>query len=308
MGKLNMAIMQSKLDGIKNGFGSTNYDRLETGKNVRRVLWPKGDNDNFYSEGWYHYNLGADGKTTVTCPKTFGPDHDCPICEYVATLQKSRSKEDQALASNLSARHRFFINVINRDDDEESIKVLPIGVTILKGLLMILCDSDFGDITDYENGLDVTITKKGQGLNTEYSVMPKRQSSVASEELSEEQIEEAMTDLDSLFVEKSYEELLGLLEDNVEDDEFEDDENDTYDEMDITELKSECKRRGIRIPAKATHLALVTLLTKDDETSDDDDDDFDELDDTDVDDDEADEEDIMEAIAKATSNRKRSRK
>lgn len=273
MGKLNMEAMKAKLDSESRSgnYNNAEYDKLKQGKNVRRILWPKGDSDSFYSEGFLHFNLGEDGNTVVTCPKTFGSKERCPICEYVEELQKSKNKEDAKLASKLKATRKIYVNTISRDDDEETPKVLPIGVTVLKGLLEAICDPDYGDITDPDEGRDVTITRKGEGMKTEYSVLIKPKASIVSDELSASEIEDEMTDLDSLFVKKSYEELQDILNgESLEDDEEDEEDNDSYDDMSIDELVEICEDRGIKIPAKANKLKLVTLLNKYDSEHDED--------------------------------------
>lgn len=273
MGKMNMDALKNRLDAAESGgnYSNADYDKLQNGKNVRRILWPKGDKDVFYSEGFLHFSLGADGKKVATCPKTFNEKNPCPICEYVAQLQKSKSKQDKKLADQIKAKRRVYINVLSRDDEEEAPKVLPIGVTILKGLLETICDPDYGDITDPETGRDVTITRKGQGLNTEYSVLPKPKSSVVSEDLEVDDIEEQMADLDALFIEKSYDELQAILDGEDEDDNEDDgedgedsgDEDDPgYDDMDIDELTKLVKKRKLKMPNKVTRLTLISVLNK----------------------------------------------
>lgn len=273
MGKLNMDAMQARLDAAENGnYQNADYDKLQNGKNVRRILWPKGDRDSFYSEGFLHFSLGSDGKQVVTCPKTFDSKNRCPVCEYVEQLQKSKNKDDKKLANDIKMKKRIYVNVLNRDSEEDADtpKVLPIGVQILKGLLEAICDPDYGDITDPENGTDVTITRKGQGLNTEYSVLPKKKESVVSETSSPEEIEEAMADLDALFIERSYEELEAVLNGeslNDDDEEGGNDDDPSYDEMELDELQELCKERGLRITGKVTRIKCISLLTKYDEAA-----------------------------------------
>lgn len=318
MGKMDMDALKSRLDAAESGgnYSNTDYDKLQNGKNVRRILWPKGDKKVFFSEGFLHFSLGAEGKKVATCPKTFNEKNPCPICEAVAQLQKSKSKQDKKLADQIKAKRRIYINVLSRDDEEETPKVLPIGVTILKGLLETICDPDYGDITDPETGRDVTITRKGQGLNTEYSVLPKPKSSVVSEELEVDYIEEAMADLDSLFIEKSYDELQAILdgedeEDTTEDDEEEsgeDDDDPGYDDMDIDELTKLVKKRKLKMPNKVTRLSLITVLTKADAAE--------EAEEDEPEDDAAEEEsgdgedsdDVEDAIAAALAKRKGNKK
>lgn len=307
MGKLNMDEMKSRLDAeSQQNYSNTDYDKLQQGKNVRRVLWPKGDKDSFYSEGYLHFGLGADGKSVATCPKTWGSKEKCPICEYVDQLQASKNKDDQKLAKDIKAKRRIYINVINRDDEEETPKVLPIGVTILKGLLETICDADYGDITDPEDGRDITITRKGQGLKTEYSVLPKPKSSEASENQTPEEIEQAMTDLDSLFIKKSYEELQAILdgEDIDSDDEDDDEDAGEYDDMDMDELTELCEERGIKVPTKANRLKLIALLTQYDESEGEDTSDSEE----DEDDSDDEDDDVKNEIAAALAKRNKGKK
>lgn len=302
-----MDAMKEKLNSENSSRGyNAEYDSLQAGKNVRRVLWPKGDSDSFYSEGYLHFGLGDNGKTVVTCPKTFNSKEKCPICEYVEGLQKSKNKDDKKLADDIKAKRRIFINVINRDDDEdETPKVLPIGVTILKGLLETICDADYGDITDYEDGRDVTITRKGKGLQTEYTVLPKPNASVASDTKTLEELEDEMADLDKLFMKKSYEELEAILngEDVDTDSESEDgneDEDEGYESMDGDELEELCKERGIKLPAKYSRLKLVKLLNEWDEANTGEDSE----ETTYEDDSEDDNDDVQSAIAAAIARRK----
>lgn len=316
MGKLNMDAMKAKLESAsKSNYSDTEYDKLQDGKNIRRILWPKGDKEEFWSEGYVHFGLGPEGKSIATCAKTFGKDKKCPICEEVERLKATGDKEDKKLADSIRQTKRIYINVINRDDEEEPIKVLSIGVTILKGLLEAICDPDYGDITDFEDGRDMTIKKSGKGLNTEYSVLPKPKASVASEELSAKEIEEKMTDLDSLFIEKSYDELLAVLngEEPDDDDDDEDEDEDTededeaedYDDMDVDELSALCKKRHIKLPAKVTKLKLIALLSAADEDDDEDEEDADDEDETADDSDDDDSDDLQNEIAAALKNRKK---
>ena len=274
MGKLNMDKMReiAKQEAERSSF-SGGFDKLEDGKNVRRILFPKGDYDDFAASGMVHYGLGEDGKTMVTCPKTFDERNKCPICEYVEALQKSSRKSDSKLAESLKARRRIYVNVLNRDEDEddELPKVLSIGQTVYKAVLEALIDPDYGDVTDYSEGRDVTITKSGKGLNTKYSTLFKPKSTVASEDYTKEELDEKMADLKSLFVEKSYEELECILNgEEYEDDEEDGDGGDSgdvdYDELSSSELKELCEDRGIEIPEKANRLKLIALLAKCDES------------------------------------------
>lgn len=284
MGILNLDVIKQAREKMETQSANSNigFAKLKQGKNVVRVLFPKGDRKLFYSEGYVHYGLGAEGKNMVTCPKTFNEHTRCPICEYAEQLQKSKDKNDQTLGSKMRRKKRVYINIIDRDDESEVDvpKVLPVGTTVLRSMLDVICDPDYGDITHPTEGRDVTITKKGQGLKTEYTVIAKPSTTPVSSTLTVEELEEQMADLDRLFKEQSYSELVDMLNDD------EGGENDTpekdgesasesegsgdYDDMEVDELKSLCEQRGIAIPEKVSKLKLIMYLTQydDDQGSD----------------------------------------
>lgn len=318
MGKLNLSALKTKQAELKRGNGGNDYgfDKLEAGKNVRRILPPKGEKDMFYSEGYQHFGLGADGKKVVTCLGTYGKK--CPVCEYLDSIKNSSNKEDKEFSKTARKARRIFINVLNRDsdEDEEQVKVLPIGVTILKQVIDIICDPDYGDITDFEEGRDITITKSGKGMNTEYSVLAKPKESVASTQFSAEELDTVMPDLDSLFTEKSYEEIKAILngeevEKEAEKEEEEESESKAvfkdedeepldYSELELEDLKELCEDRGIDLPRKITKSKLVMLLEEDDESEE-----YEMAEDEDEEDEE--EDDLMASVKDAVKRKRASR-
>ena len=320
MGKLNLSKVSSKSADLKrSGNFSADYDKLEKGKNVRRILPPKGDKDVFWSEGYLHFGLGDDGKKTVTCLETYGEGKKCPICQYVEELKKSKSKEDKQLADKIRRVKRTYIAVLNRDADEEKPLVLPVGQTIMKQVVDLICDPDYGDITDFNEGRDITITKSGSGLSTEYSVIAKPKTSIASEDFDEDELDEEIPDLDALFVKKTPDELQAILDGEDEDDKDSDDEDDDdddgeldYDELDLDDLEALCKERGIKLPPKSSKLKLITLLEKYDASEEDDDDTEDDEEEAPSkskpskdDDDDEDEDDIMKEMEAALNKKKK---
>ena len=303
-----MKAIEKKKEELQRGGGSDyGFDKLEQGKNVRRILPPKGDSDLFYSEGYMHFGLGEDGKTAVTCLDTFGKK--CPICEYLDSIKNSKNKEDKEFSKSAKKTKRVYLNVINRDsdDEEDTPVVLPIGNMILKQLIEIICDPDYGDITDFNEGRDVTITKSGKGMATEYSVLAKPKESLASEQLSEEELDEKMPDLESLFFEKSEEELVAILTgEEIESEDSDDEEDLEYDEMEVEDLKYLCKERGIKFKASATKSKLVQLLEEYDESKEDEDEDeYEESEeDSDEEDDEDEDDDLMNSVKNAVKNKR----
>lgn len=261
MGKVDLAAAKMLLDQEINRSSQHNvvYDHLQPGKNVRRLLWPKGTKTMFYTDGYMHFGLGPEGRTVVTCPKTHDKNARCPICDYVEQLKNSDNPDDKALAEDIRSKRRIYINVINRDeDDNDSPRVLAIGATLLKALLNAMTDPDYGDITRFDGGRDLTITRKGQGLKTEYSMLPKPNASLTSEIKTEAQIEEEMAELSSLFIKRPIEELRALVPgyEAVQAEE----EDSAYERMELNQLEKLCQERDIKVPIKSSKLKLITLL------------------------------------------------
>ena len=260
MGKLDMSKVKKLSEDISKS--QNGFDKLVKGKNVRRILFPKGETDYFVKQGFVHFNVGPD-KQMVACPKTEREGAKCPICEYVEELKKSKDKNAKKEADSLRRVRRNYVNVLNRDAEEEEPMILHLPQSVLKGILELLCDPDYSDITDYASGRDITITRKGEGLSTEYSVLPKVKISIASEDLTEDELDEKMTDLESLFDIKSYDELEAILngEDEEEDEEeFEEDEDELdFETMTVSQLKDYLEENDVDIPVKTTRSKLVAL-------------------------------------------------
>lgn len=215
---LNMNKVNEKQQELNKPRGDFNFFSPKDGRNVIRICPPKGDKDVFWKEADTHFGVGPEGKL-VTCLKMF--KKKCPVCEEVARLKKSGNKEEQKLADKMRVNHRAYINIIDRGDPDkvDVPQVYNCGNSVLKELINLVCDPEYGDITDFESGFDITLTKSGKGMNTEYKVTPKRKESPATTTITEKELQEALPDLDSLVVEKSADEIKAILSgDDYEDD------------------------------------------------------------------------------------------
>lgn len=261
-----MGINISKLKTLKEnmGKGKSEYWKPEDGKNVVRVL-PAVEGDEFYKEVYTHYNVGADEKSVI-CGKT--EERDCPICKEIEKLKKG-SKTDKELADSMRCKKAYYIQVITPDDPDTP-KLYPAPQTVFKNILDIILDPDYGDITDIEEGREITIERTGKGLKTKYTVLPKPKISSLDnwEELKENMVNFADWDYAKC---KSDEEMMAIYnsEDLDEEEDFEEDDEEIsddkdYDNMSLSELKEECKSRGIKLPEKVTSIRLIALLEEDD--------------------------------------------
>jgi hypothetical protein len=101
-----------------------------SGENVLRILPPPMAWSSWYQEQnkkpdpffilWKHFYERPDDPgqyISVPCPKK-NAGKPCPICDEVAKLKGSQDPLDRELADDMEAKHRFLVNVINRDNED----------------------------------------------------------------------------------------------------------------------------------------------------------------------------------------------
>lgn len=189
---LDLEALKKKYKEVKDKVGGDfTFYRLSDGDNLIRLLPPWKEGVSFYKELRQHYGVGVD-KKQVLCLRMKG--EECPICEFVSALYQSGDPDDAEMAGNLSASTRYNFNVIARSDEAAGPQILTTGPLIFRDFLRFIVDPDWGDLTDPEQGFDITINRTGKGLHTKYAVTPKRNPSpVGNAEWLEK-----MTDLDKL--------------------------------------------------------------------------------------------------------------
>lgn len=251
MAKLDISKIAERLAQLNSnsnrGGSSIDYLTLKEGRNVVRVLPAKEEGGLFFEEAYLHYGVNKTPEkpkgTVVVCPTTLGEGKPCPICELskqLKSLSKKKDDEYDKQARALMRKKRAYFNVIDRNDDlstytpdengkltrknaedytETPVKVLATGVSILKDILGIIVDPEYGDITDAEEGLDLIITKSGTGFNTEYDVKTVRKESA----IGFDAWEENLYDLSKVSVPKTYDEIAAILEGAEEEEEEEED-------------------------------------------------------------------------------------
>ena len=145
---------------------------LEVGDNLVRFLPIKGS-DFYYQEYLMHFKVGPKLRA-VTCLKTFG--EACPVCEEARRLWKEGTKESKALAKSMSAKEKYFSNVINMND-QKGIQVFNYGVGIRNDISKYFGNTDYGDVTNMDTGRNLTITKitGADWSDTKYEVVPRIQ-------------------------------------------------------------------------------------------------------------------------------------
>lgn len=162
------------------------YLKLTAGNTKVRILPgldPSSPDKDFYCKAGTHYWANPNNpKLPVPCNKTKNPRAQCVICDKVNELKNSLNKADNAEAEKLRARVRYYMGVIPREgEDAGKIMVYPAPKMIYTKLLSLMEDPEWGDITNPEDGLDITLIRTGTGKETKYDAVPARVNSAISE-------------------------------------------------------------------------------------------------------------------------------
>ena len=183
--------------GSGNGNGVT-WDKLKAGNNFRRIL-PVNDSYGIPGVKRVVHWVEQNGKNTaLTCPRTFIPDgskqhYDCPLCDWAYQNKDSQSK----VASRVRGQLSYLMWVIDRDDND-TVKLLPLGKRAYESLLEALANTDYRGMTEFtaaDGGRDICIKRSGTGLETSFSILPRVQCSDAAPGKS---IVEVMADLEDI--------------------------------------------------------------------------------------------------------------
>ena len=150
---IDLAKMKAKRDALESrGNGQSAFWRPEDGEQTIRIV-PTPDGDPF-KEYWFHYNLGKNSGF-LSPKKNFGEDD--PLNDFVRQLYKDGSDESIKMAKDLSARQRFFAAVVVRGEEDKGVRLWGFGKTAYKELLNLVLNPEYGDITDVDEGTDLTI-------------------------------------------------------------------------------------------------------------------------------------------------------
>jgi len=208
---INLAKMREKLDALENrGQTKSVFWRPEDGEQTIRIV-PTADGDPF-KEYWFHYNLGKNAGF-LSPKKNFGEDD--PLNDFVRQLYKDGSDESIKMAKSLSARQRFFAPVIVRGEEDKGVRLWGFGKTAYKELLNLVLNPEYGDITDVNEGTDLTI-QYGKPPGAQFpqtSIIPRRRPSPLAE--TEESISTFLSqvpDFEDVFERKTPEQVQTMLD------------------------------------------------------------------------------------------------
>jgi hypothetical protein len=219
---INMDLMRKKLASLR-GEGQRDGDslffKLEEGDQDIRIV-PTADGDPL-KEMYFHYNVG-EHKGGILCPKrNFG--ERCPVCDFASAVWKESSEtnddEGKKLAKSLFVRARYFSPVVLRGRESEGIKVYGYGKKAYELLLGYILDPEYGDITDTQEGTDITLTytkPTTPGAYPQTSMKMRRNTSSLLEDTEAiPALLDRMPDFGSLFERKTPEEIDTILDEQL---------------------------------------------------------------------------------------------
>jgi hypothetical protein len=194
---------------------------LKKGMTHARILPPVAGAKSWFF-AYKEHGLRTDGKyATFTCPKETDEGFDCPICEAGTELYDLKGDTNIKKAKKLYPKPAYLYNayVFSNPDGKtlnDGIFVIKSGVKVFKQLMEFDNDpaGDWGDITNITSGVDVRITRTGEGrFKTEYTVMGVPTRSNIVEKVAAAGIEfDTPTDLAEVYPPLSYEELVDVYE------------------------------------------------------------------------------------------------
>ena len=202
---IDMELMRRKLATLRgeNTNGNSVWFKPDEGDTDIRIV-PTNDGDPL-KEMFFHYNVG-DHRGGILCPKrNFG--EGCPFCEFASSLWREGSdkndEESKKLAKSLFVRTRYFSPVVVRGREEEGIKVYGYGKQAYELLLGYILDPEYGDVTDINEGTDITLTytkptKPGAYPQTNLK-MRRNTSALLDDKDAIPALLDGMPDFDSLF-------------------------------------------------------------------------------------------------------------
>jgi len=212
-----MAINLDAIRGRLNKLQSTTSKKVELwkpapGKHTIRLVPYKFNKENPFIELFFHYNIN---NKSYLSPSSFGrPD---PIVEFADKLKRMGDKEDWKAAKKMEPKLRTFVPVLVRGEEGEGVRFWGFGKTVYQEILGYIADPDYGDITDPNEGRDITVeVVSAEDSGTSYPVTtirvkPKETPLATSKEETDKYLN-SQKEITELYSELTYAELKNVLE------------------------------------------------------------------------------------------------
>ena len=176
---INLEKMRAKLASLQSKGGNNNFWKPQDGEQTIRIV-PTSDGDPF-KDYWFHYNLGKNNGF-LSPKKNFGEND--PLDDFIRNLFNEGTEDSIKMAKNLMARQRFFAPVLVRGEEDKGVRIWGFGKMAYQQLLELVLNPDYGDITDTDEGTDLTI-KYGKPPGASFpqtTITPRRRTSALCDE------------------------------------------------------------------------------------------------------------------------------
>ena len=205
---LDLDAIRKRLSGLQNQTGrQNNLWKPEPGKQTVRIVPYQYNKDNPFLELYFHY--GFNGKNFLS-PVTHGEAD--PIVEFAEKLKATGNRDDWQMSRKLEPKMRTYVPVLVRGQESEGVKLWGFGKTVYQELLSFIADPDYGDITDVNNGRDITVEFKTteetgkQFPSTSIRIKPNQTPATDNKEVAEA-IMNGQKDIFDIFKKGSYDDL-----------------------------------------------------------------------------------------------------
>jgi hypothetical protein len=187
-----MALIRDKKNQLKVQSGQRERPtKPQDGKNQFRILptWRK-EGEQFWHDFGQHYIKGLDTKVkavNICADRTFGKP--CAVCDGLANAMNSATNDDVIAAlKDAKPSSRVLVNALNRSawsQDANTPVILELAPSVFQNVIEIMdtWGEEGMDMLSLDEGMDILITRKGQGKQTtEYTVQPAPKSAKVSPE------------------------------------------------------------------------------------------------------------------------------
>jgi hypothetical protein len=193
----------------------------EPGKQVVRIVPYQYQPDFPFIELKWHFNFNGDNVHYLSPSSVNQPD---PIVELANRLEKVR--ETWGKGRRMQPKLRTYVPIIVRGKEEEGVKFWGFGARVCEQLMSAINEPDYGDITDLNNGYDITVDfKTAEELKADFPdtkilIKPKPRPVIDPDNPKAKEIMELITNnqpnIYDIYKPASYDELVAALEIKLE--------------------------------------------------------------------------------------------
>jgi len=174
------------------GGGSINWWKEKEGQNLIRIvpgLFAVDPEADFWIERQKSFGVGPNNRV-VTWPTEGSEAYSTfPLKMHMDELTTKDNPESKKRLNAMRRKTRVMMFVVDRNEEEKGFQLYDTNLLVLRDIIGIASDPDYGDISDPEKGTDITITytpkEKTKSGFPDWQIVPKRHSTPLGHELTE---------------------------------------------------------------------------------------------------------------------------